>query len=1149
MSGARACLAAMFWMAACVNSSVSAAGSVVRPLSGDAYVIQDDAGCWGDAARGITHQRGPGYQARKTLDTSGVPEEFWRQVTEVRLSAFFCVRDYSWHDLAKPNGLDETLQIVVNGRAIDVPTRDGLPRYAEGKSMGLAMRWHDLRLPKDAVVRGLNEIVFRMAAPEGKKPDDYLYLGIDNSVPGGRSAARFSDKSDWRPDKLNALGAQGEYMVRLHLIRGRRELRAAWRPAQSRLDDPAGLLLYAGSHGPAARVEWDARKLDWLSPVGVEIEVADGRAFTFQWLDEHGQPVSPPVKARGPRFETRLEGPAAARRGGLQMAKDLPVRAVAVRAATSYYPLPRLPNMVPPICAPRGAEADRPPTCRVDGENVTLQNANLRCRFSTAEGRLRLVSLYNEPAAAEMLRQRTDCPLWLVEVDGKRYAGSRDFVCREVRARRDGHGFSAVLLCEPVGLEAALEVRIDDELRLGLSLANRGAKDVDFKTAFPVLASLAISDDPGDDYYFFPAGCIVSDSPVVIRRGYGDHEALYQLIDLFSPSRGAGMAVRSTDDDGRHKVLTLRKHVPGQAPLMQDNWRTRTAEEFLWTNSLAGGSFEAVAGTSVAFEYLRRTRRPGEWFAPKEAALRAHAGDWHVPMRAYAEWCHRAWKFRPLPSRLTPVVNMAAAGWGQGFLFRDGKYRTDIIRPRCDCIELMSWWDWSPLGPWSTPFERIRDVLTEAELKRWSSYFVKDPVTGQTMWNNQPGDYDGYNERFGGLAAFRKAIETYRRMGPLVTLYTDPIRCDDNTKLGRSHGREWGVVQPDGQYVKSYHVWNMCHDVAEYRQWVAQAMQRVLRETGADGIRLDEYGHRGWACFNKLHKHTFAEWGTTEWQRAIAETTRLIRRAMDEVNPTSVLTTEHPGYDHLLPFIEGCITYDLTVLASPLRPLECNLQRFYFPECKAYEMDHRGADRRHRKRFWNAVGSFGAMYPENLDIALRENADAFDGRDCEPLVPTLVERLYANRFAAGQKTIYTLYNATGHTRAAPVLRLPRRAGWHAVELLGATEVECRPEGEELVASVYVPSEDVACLAWLPKRLEAEQGPERIEVRLDAACPGCQVSVGDANGKALVTRETGGRGQALSIELKDLAAGTSPACVKLLKNGRLLDLAPLVRSAR
>ena len=475
------------------------------------------------------------------------------------------------------------------------------------------------------------------------------------------------------------------------------------------------------------------------------------------------------------------------------------------------------------------------------------------------------------------------------------------------------------------------------------------------------MAGLAVSDDPADDYYFFPRSLLVSNAPALIRQGYGDHQALYQLMDLFSPSRGGGLAVRCTDADGRYKVLALRKHIPGQPEANEDTPRTPTADEYKWSNNLP-----AVPGTGLTYEYLRRTRAPGEAFTVKPVALKAHRGDWHTPMQEYADWCRQVWKFRPYPSRLASVHNMIAAGWGRSPLFRDGKYRIDILGSHCDCIELMSWWEWSKLGPKQVPLDQVKEKLGEAKAKRWASYFVEDPVTGQLMFSNNPGDYDGYNERWGGLPALRDAIDMYRQRGALVTLYTDPFRVDHGSKCGQQYGERWGVVKPDGSYRDDYDAWRMCHDVAEYRQWVADAMRRVLRETDADGIRLDEYGHAGSACFSKHHQHTFAEQGCTEWQRGVTEATRLVRQAMDEVDPKSVLTTEHPGYDFLMPYIEGCITYDVTVLATPLRPLEVNLQRFYFPECKAFELDHRGGDRKHRKRFWNAVGSLWQLLPACL---------------------------------------------------------------------------------------------------------------------------------------------------------------------------------------
>ena len=78
---------------------------------------------------------------------------------------------------------------------------------------------------------------------------------------------------------------------------------------------------------------------------------------------------------------------------------------------------------------------------------------------------------------------------------------------------------------------------------MGLAVSNCCSKPVEFKIAFPHLEGLAISDRPEDDYYFFPwGGGIFSDAPAVIRRGYGDHEAIYQVMDLFRPP-GAAMPV------------------------------------------------------------------------------------------------------------------------------------------------------------------------------------------------------------------------------------------------------------------------------------------------------------------------------------------------------------------------------------------------------------------------------------------------------------------------------------------------------------------------------------------------------------------------------------------------------------------------------
>jgi len=90
-----------------MTSAAMAAPSIVERVSPTVYVVRDDAGVWGGGITGITHQRGPDYWAKKVLDLSNLPESVWQTSTQARLSVFFTVRDYSWHNAKTTNGLDE----------------------------------------------------------------------------------------------------------------------------------------------------------------------------------------------------------------------------------------------------------------------------------------------------------------------------------------------------------------------------------------------------------------------------------------------------------------------------------------------------------------------------------------------------------------------------------------------------------------------------------------------------------------------------------------------------------------------------------------------------------------------------------------------------------------------------------------------------------------------------------------------------------------------------------------------------------------------------------------------------------------------------------------------------------------------------------
>jgi hypothetical protein len=113
------------------------------------------------------------------------------------------------------------------------------------------------------------------------------------------------------------------------------------------------------------------------------------------------------------------------------------------------------------------------------------------------------------------------------------------------------------------------------------------------------------------------------------------------------------------------------------------------------------------------------------------------------------------------------------------------------------------------------------------------------------------------------------------------------------------------------------------------------------------------------------------------------------------------------------------------------------------------------------------VASFGSFYPPAMDAILREHGEVFASRDCRALVPTLARAVYANRFSAGEKTIWTLYNATGHTYAGPALKIELKPAEQVFDLLRGQEAEIVREGGAAVVRCFLPRDESACLIRRP----------------------------------------------------------------------------------
>lgn len=1156
-----------------------AQGWTVDYLGSDVYMVYNDTGTWGGASMGTSHQTSPNYQTRKTLDLSVVPEEVWTKVVAARVRVFFAVQDYSWASPEKPNnGMDEHFEVVLNGQAQRYGVADGF----EGRASGLqplSWKWRDFPIPTDLLKRGANEVLFRKVRPEAKEgTDDYIYVGIDNTVEHGTSAVSFDGGKTWTGERLNSVDARGEYMVRLVLITRSLETQVTWTSGgtgdtRGELDDPAGLVGYREADGPGwsgdglavpaggmARLWLDREAVDPLAPILAEVEFT-GRPPALSWLDDEGDELTCRHEELQGTSLCQVTAPRQAPRSlQVRAPADAPARVhrVTVRLSRAYaYVRPPVIDLCPQVRAAPRQPAEAPPVCQEEGNALLLGDSRLLARFATRPGlALEALSLgyTDRPFLAPGGERSTTgagegstigpSQLFLLEADGKRL-GSSDFHVEKIERTQNPLGFRAELLLREPRLAAVVTATVagPGRLRFTLSLANRDDRQVKVKTAFPHVAALDA------DYYLFPyCGGIIADVPTYLRTAYGENTAWWQMIDVFRPEEGCGLYVRMEDEAGAYKCPVLRKGVRYEGDYGYDDVGRYLDPELLWRRSLA-----PVPGISAGFEHLRRTLEPGQSLQWAPAVMGAHEGDWHQALAEYADWAHRVWQYRPYPGPLADRWNITAVGWGQSPLVDEKGWRTDYLTEECDVAEMMSWWEWSDLGPWRVEMnhETLPKTLGEALYERYKAYWVVDPLAGRLRYPLNRGDYH-YSDTWGGLEAFRKHLGVCRQRGAMAGVYIEGILACDTTEVGHDYGPTYGAVNPyweDGYkcplnpegYVAAYGSWNMCCDTEWWAERLSRTVARIFRDTGLDYLRVDEFGHCGYPCYSTKHKHLFApELGHNGWLQGCAEICRRAHALMDKIRPDLALTTEFPGTDHMAAYLDGSIVYEVGYHSLPVRPVVCNLLRFYFPECKPLDLDYKRTPHGQEVKLWNGMGAFGHRYDLRHLRLLREHSDVFGRGTAQALVPALAAQVYSNRFSAEDKTVIALYNARPYPVDGPLVELAPREGRHYVELLRGRElVPERREGRWGVGLRLEPG-GLALVADLPCLATVQAQGDVVGVRLAEPADDIRLVLSNPENERLAEAQ-GAADSRLTVPQGALG---KPLVAKVLRGGYVADMVPV-----
>jgi hypothetical protein len=1138
-------------------------------------VVLDENGVWGGSGdTGITHQNGADYWIEKTLF---VPAEALQNARQARLRVLMAIQDYSQGgDPKKPsNGLDESFDLVVNGQSKTYADNAGFPGRAN-LSEPLKWEWHDFLIPVSQIKPGKNTFVFHKTP--GAKSDDYLYIGIDNSIARGHSRMSEDGGQTWRNTPINTANAHGEYLVRLLLLDSESEASATWTPQKivdsenligfAGIENEAGRAMHSVITGNAAmlesearlRLELDSAKIDRSFPLQIRAQFS-GAPPRVVLRDSQNKVIEATPKTEGGELVIDLAPsravPALIEWQGADIgpAAIAPTSIQKIEIAYAPDPFPIAVSsdvdLTPPVAAPKFKATKRAPAARLTPNGFVVENGLMQMTFESKSS-LKLLSVRHELLGKNILAHPENAKLFLVEVGDKRF-GAADWKVQSIRLAPDKKSVQARLSLPEYSLSATLSFAVDAEsCRMKLNVVNSGRSTQSWKTAFPQLGGLQLSQSEKDDYYLFPfKGSVIAALPANFRSVYGNESAWWQMMDIFSPTGGAGLSLRADDATGLYKSPALRKGFAAAAGAVINTQAPNDMDEnLIWKNSL-----EAAPGTALTFEYLQRTRAPGQSFSPPDGVLMFHQGDWRPAMQEYSRWAHKAWKWRPFSPKLNDVWNIVAPGWGGNMLWKDGKYRFDFAEKNVDVWELYGWWSYADKAPWQVPINEV-EKLGDVASGLLRGHLVTNPATGEKQWQQNLGDYDGYHPEWGGLPAFQNFVQQVKARGIVPMLYTCPQMADANTQTAKKYAEKYGIINPLWQknnsfvtpftpenYVGMFYAWAMCPDNDFYPDYVANQFARVIRETGADGIRMDVWGYRGQACSNPQHTHLFAESGHNAYLQATAAATQKVRAAIDKEKTDVILTTEFPGADFLMRHLDGAIVYESSWNAKPyqtLRPVPVNLMRFYFPEFRAFDLDDLDPNNRvpgsFEFRFWNAMPAFGVVHSPPYHRVLQENGDAFNAPGATPLAPTLASRVYANRFASGDKTIWMLINGGQFTMDAPALGVLPNANFRYFDLLNGKELT--PQNDAL--SLKLRPRQTAAIARLPRRLSVvKTAPGTLSVAVKNAGADARLVLCDSEG-AMIS-ETKVVGASTKITLPE-NSNAVPACVKLFEGKYLRDAA-------
>lgn len=1126
------------------------------------YLIYNDNNLWGGASLGCTHQDKPNYQIMKILNIEGIN---LNKIKEARLQIFFGTVDYS----EPRTGFTEDMVIKINGNEIKIPLITLEKIVGAYKGSYPPYQWIDFIIPISYLKNGENKIIIHKG--ENSK-DDFIYIGIDNSVQKGTSFLSLDGGKTWTNEKLNLVNATGEYMIRLVLYEDKEEKEIEIVKDIIKKDDQ-GLVQFIEYDGQSLYLEFEKGKISTFSNIRIE-----GIRGEIIWKDTNGKEIG-----KGSVLKIERDLPFSLVINNPEFTTDL----IRIKYFAGYLPKQEQISMWYKLEKPMKKNMGFGVRIGKKEEEITLKNEyyNIIFKIKPYLELKQFETLYGE----NIIKSSKDSKIFVVKIDNnEKLIQAKDFQIKDIIIEKERT--TLILTLDEYLLEAKLTLELkrnNPEFIWNLEFRNKGTKDIKLKVCFPHLGGITLSELEKENWYLYPLyGGFISNKNVMFSLIYGAEECWWQMIDIFSPEKGYGILMRSTDTEGKYKNIFLTK---GMYPEIK---RVRTDEkrnptEYVWHE--VEELFKDSEYINIGFGYQMYILKPKENYKIDDVIIEVHEDDWHKAMEKYSQWAHNVWKWIG-PKKLKDVYHYFTLHPFYDYDKHEKIFYSEWekYKDKVDMIEIGLWWNPSKEGPWGIPVKEIMENPKYETLKKRLPYaWEKDPETGEWVYNLNRGDYE-YRKAWGGLEPFRKYIEDIKKKGIITALYTDYNLVISSSETGKKYGEKYGIINPISEkdkkklagvfyleeapkeYVADLE-YNMCCDNDFWAEYFSSIIERIVRDTKIDSVRLDELGYAGNrkpnSCWSDKHTHIFAKYlGEDIGFQGQSFLAKKVREKIDRINKDTILTAEFVGNDYLASNLDGALCYYIRRCLLPgyfgvgIKSIPVNLFRFYFPECKQIEWSSSVSnDLKERKlikelSFFNgmAIGGTLGKHPWKVDPSLyfyddrkfeilKENSDAFNGNILKPLIPTLKKDIYANLFSDGIKEIITIFNSTGYTQEV-IFEVDDEPDFHYVDLINMEELKVLKQGDKNIVKIKkVRNEETACIGKFPKRIEIKEieGKINLEIKDFKKDKKTKLIFIDVNDKKVLSEEIEQKNK--TYEFKEKIK-----LIKLFEDGYLKDIKFLSR---